>query len=64
MAIARIEPAFGGQQVLTKTRKMFYRARGYYAGQLAGESYKLDPYHSSFWRKAAAGNWAALPGKA
>ncbi|TMV06349.1 FkbM family methyltransferase [Ruegeria sediminis] len=43
--------------MLTKARKMFYRARGYYAGQLNGESFRLDPYHSKFWRKASAGNW-------
>ncbi|KUJ80685.1 FkbM family methyltransferase [Ruegeria marisrubri] len=43
--------------MLTKTRKMFYRARGYYAGQLNGETFRLDPYHSKFWRKASAGDW-------
>jgi FkbM family methyltransferase len=36
---------------------MFYRARGYYAGTLNGEPFRLDPYHSKFWRKAAAGDW-------
>jgi FkbM family methyltransferase len=44
-------------QVLTRARKMMYRARGHYAGQLGGEPFRLDPYHSKFWRKAAAGNW-------
>lgn len=24
---------------------------------LAGERFRLDPYHSTFWRKAAAGKW-------
>jgi len=43
--------------MLTKARKMLYRARGYYAGQLGGEQFRLDPYHSKFWRKAAAGRW-------
>ncbi|MCG7521351.1 FkbM family methyltransferase [Ruegeria sp. Ofav3-42] len=43
--------------MLTKARKMFYRARGYYAGNLNGEPFRLDPYHSKFWRKASAGNW-------
>ncbi len=43
--------------MLTQARKMFYRARGYYAGNLNGEPFRLDPYHSKFWRKAAAGDW-------
>ncbi len=43
--------------MLTQARKMFYRARGYYAGNLNGESFRLDPYHSKFWRKASAGKW-------
>ena len=43
--------------MLTQVRKMFYRARGYYAGTLNGESYHLDPYHSKFWRKASCGDW-------
>lgn len=41
----------------TKARKMFYRARGHYAGQLNGEPFLLDPYHSKFWRKASSGAW-------
>lgn len=36
---------------------MMYRARGYYSGALAGEQFRLDPYHSKFWRKATAGKW-------
>ncbi|WP_037311871.1 FkbM family methyltransferase [Ruegeria halocynthiae] len=43
--------------MLTQARKMFYRARGYYAGNLNGQPFRLDPYHSKFWRKASAGNW-------
>ncbi len=43
--------------MLTKARKMFYRARGYYKGNLNGEPFRLDPYHSKFWRKASAGEW-------
>ncbi|WP_170572434.1 FkbM family methyltransferase [Ruegeria atlantica] len=43
--------------MLTQARKMFYRARGYYAGTLNGEHFRLDPYHSKFWRKASAGAW-------
>lgn len=43
--------------MLTKARKMMYRARGYYGGALAGEPFRLDPYHSKFWRKATAGKW-------
>ncbi len=42
---------------LTRARKMLYRARGHYAGQLGGERFRLDPYHSRFWRKAGAGEW-------
>ncbi|MEX0308192.1 MAG: FkbM family methyltransferase [Ruegeria sp.] len=43
--------------MLTEARKMFYRTRGYYEGNLNGEPFRLDPYHSKFWRKAAAGEW-------
>ncbi len=43
--------------MLTQARKMFYRARGYYAGNLNGERFRLDPYHSKFWRKASSGAW-------
>lgn len=43
--------------MFTKARKMFYRARGYYAGHLNGEPFRLDPYHSKFWRKCSAGAW-------
>lgn len=43
--------------MLTQARKMFYRARGYYAGNLNGEPFRLDPYHSKFWRKASQGTW-------
>ncbi len=43
--------------MLTQVRKMFYRARGYYEGTLNGEPFRLDPYHSKFWRKASAGAW-------
>lgn len=43
--------------MLTQARKMFYRARGYYAGTLNGEPFRLDPYHSKFWRKASEGRW-------
>ncbi|WP_424986787.1 FkbM family methyltransferase [Microbulbifer sp. S227A] len=43
--------------MLTRARKMMYRARGYYHGSLAGEAFRLDPYHSKFWRKATAGKW-------
>lgn len=38
-------------------RKMFYRARGHYSGSLNGLPFRLDPYHSKFWRKASAGKW-------
>ncbi len=49
--------ATGGDRLLTKARKMFYRARGFFPGTLAGEPFRLDPYHSKFWRKASAGDW-------
>lgn len=42
---------------LIRLRKAFYRLRGHYAGQLADEPFRLDPYHSKFWRKASAGEW-------
>jgi FkbM family methyltransferase len=40
-----------------RARKSLYRMRGHYAGQLNGVPFRLDPYHSKFWRKAAAGKW-------
>ena len=43
--------------MLTRARKMMYRARGYVNGSLNGEAFRLDPYHSKFWHKASAGNW-------
>lgn len=43
--------------MLTRIRKMIYRARGYVPGRLNGEAFRLDPYHSKFWRKATAGGW-------
>ncbi|MDP5219427.1 FkbM family methyltransferase [Ruegeria sp. 2205SS24-7] len=43
--------------MFTKARKMLYRARGYYNGALNGEPFRLDPYHSKFWRKTTAGQW-------
>lgn len=43
--------------MFTRARKMFYRARGHYAGRLNGEPFRLDPYHSKFWRKAGRGTW-------
>ncbi len=43
--------------MLTRARKMLYRARGYCDGTLAGERFRLDPYHSKFWRKASSGTW-------
>lgn len=43
--------------MLTRARKMMYRARGFYDGTLAGEPFRLDPYHSKFWRNASAGTW-------
>lgn len=41
----------------TSLRKTFYRARGYVETDLAGQEFRTDPYHSSFWRKASAGRW-------
>ncbi len=43
--------------MLTRLRKMIYRARGFCDGRLADERFRLDPYHSKFWRKASAGAW-------
>ncbi|MGR3759703.1 FkbM family methyltransferase [Roseobacteraceae bacterium NS-SX3] len=40
-----------------RTRKMLYRARGYCTGTLGGERFRLDPYHSKFWRQASSGAW-------
>ncbi|MFC3616712.1 FkbM family methyltransferase [Lutimaribacter marinistellae] len=43
--------------MLTKLRKAIYRVRGHYPGTLGGERFRLDPYHSKFWRKAGSGSW-------
>lgn len=43
--------------MLTRVKKALFRARGHYAGRLGGEPFRLDPYHSKFWRKASAGDW-------
>ena len=43
--------------MLTRLRKAIYRARGAYAGALGGVPFRLDPYHSKFWRRASAGAW-------
>lgn len=43
--------------MLTALRKAIYRARGFYAGRLGGVPFRLDPYHSKFWRRASAGAW-------
>lgn len=43
--------------MLTALRKMMYRARGFVPARLAGETFRCDPYHSKFWRKASAGTW-------
>lgn len=43
--------------MLTRVRKAIYRLRGAYAGTLNGVPFRLDPYHSKFWRRAAAGDW-------
>ncbi|GGH26574.1 methyltransferase, FkbM family [Cribrihabitans marinus] len=43
--------------MFTRARKIFYRARGHYAGRLNGAPFRLDPYHSKFWRKASRGDW-------
>ena len=41
----------------TSLRKTFYRARGFLETNLGGERFRVDPYHSRFWRKAGAGHW-------
>lgn len=43
--------------MLTQLRKMFYRARGHLDVTIAGEAFRVDPYHSKFWRRAARGQW-------
>jgi FkbM family methyltransferase len=37
--------------------KAYYRALGYYPGNISGFNFKLDPYHIAFWRSAANGRW-------
>ncbi|TDK50442.1 FkbM family methyltransferase [Antarcticimicrobium luteum] len=43
--------------MLTRMRKAIFRARGHYGGRLGGVPFRLDPYHSKFWRRASAGDW-------
>lgn len=43
--------------MLTRLRKAIYRARGHYRGALGGVPFRLDPYHSKFWRRTTAGRW-------
>ncbi len=43
--------------MLTRLRKALYRIRGQYDGRLADEAFRLDPYHSKFWRRATSGQW-------
>lgn len=45
------------RNILIRIRKAWYRMRGFHAGTLAEERFRLDPYHSKFWRKASAGTW-------
>jgi len=43
--------------MLTRIRKALYRARGHFDGRLGGVPFRLDPYHSKFWRRATRGEW-------
>ncbi|GGB46393.1 hypothetical protein GCM10011316_18130 [Roseibium aquae] len=43
--------------MLTAAKKAFYRARGYVRGHVGGDPFRLDPYHSKFWKKAERGAW-------
>lgn len=43
--------------MLTRLRKAIYRVQGHVSGTLADEEFRLDPYHSKFWNKAASGTW-------
>jgi len=43
--------------VLTRARKAIYRMQGYCPARLGDETFRGDPYHSKFWRKATAGRW-------
>jgi FkbM family methyltransferase len=42
---------------MIRTRKAYYRVRGYFTGSLADEQFRFDPYHSKFWRRATLGTW-------
>ncbi len=43
--------------MLTRIRKAMYRARGHFDGRLGGVPFRLDPYHSKFWRRTTRGAW-------
>ncbi len=40
-----------------KPFEVLHRARGYYSATIAGQHFRLDPYHLKFWRKAKSGRW-------
>ncbi|GGC09053.1 hypothetical protein GCM10011352_39290 [Marinobacterium zhoushanense] len=44
-------------RTLEQLVKPYYRYRGYYPARIHGQDFRLDPYHTRFWRRAARGLW-------
>lgn len=44
-------------KVVKKIADAYYRALGYYPITINHSKFKLDPYHTKFWARAAKGRW-------
>ncbi len=45
------------KNLFTPVRKAYYRAVGHYPVTIDGMRFKLDPYHSKFWKQLEQGHW-------
>nr|CAA6830897.1 MAG: Unknown protein [uncultured Thiotrichaceae bacterium] len=44
-------------EVIKKIEKAYYRVLGYYPANINGLKFRLDPYHTKFWKKVDKGEW-------
>lgn len=44
-------------RIVKAIHKIYFRALGYYPARINGLKFKLDPYHTEFWKKVAEGRW-------
>lgn len=44
-------------KIVKTIHKIYFRALGYYPTSINGWKFKLDPYHTEFWKKVAQGRW-------